>query len=76
MFALRDNGGDEVIDDPNNAAPKKPCGPPNRIRGRISNIAQNAHGEPSLEELVPFSTCTIASGTPPRREIRMSFPLD
>lgn len=55
MFALRDNGGDEVIDNPNNAARKKPCGPLSRIRGRVSDIAQNAHGEPSLEEFGPPS---------------------
>jgi hypothetical protein len=58
MFALCDNGSNEVIDDPNDAARKKPCGPLNRIRGRVSNIAQNAHGEPSLDEFgPPYPTC-------------------
>jgi hypothetical protein len=78
MFALCDNGSSEVIDDPNDAARKKPCGPLNRIRGRVSNIAQNAHGEPSLDEFGPPLSHLHHSQAARLQcfQIRMNFPLD
>jgi hypothetical protein len=75
MLALRDDGGDKGVDGPNKIAAKPPFRSLNRNRGRISNVAQNAHGEPSLEEFGPLLRLRIASGTPPRDQIGMNVPL-